>query len=135
MAFALFLVGDGNSFYPKHRGDERGEGSKRTTISTSEYHPKRLALLLIGSLIEVKRYRPVSFSQRSRYICTYGHIQAIKWHVAVTPSIDVEGKAYITNSRCRFRGQGRVWRKETGTHYVTIAVLEIVSRDLPARLC
>src|SRR5258706_1822558 len=93
------------------------------------------ALLLICSLIEVIYDRPISFAHGSRRMCNHHNIQAIERYIAVTATIDMEGKGGLTISFRRLGGQRRLWRKEAGTHYRTVAVLAILSCYAPVRPC
>src|SRR6266496_6499897 len=64
-AFALYVIGDRDGFRTEHGGEERCKNTHWAASRTTEDGLKGLTLLLIGSLIEAQRYRPVSFGDIS----------------------------------------------------------------------
>src|SRR5260370_36583311 len=131
---ALFVKSDRYGFHPEYRGDQRCKSSYRAPNRSREDGLKGLTLLFISLIIEVQGHGPVALSHRSRCARDQSNIQAIKGYAAIVSPIHVETKGNLTSACCRLRGQGRVWRKETRTHYITVTVLEVISRDLPAGL-
>src|SRR6266480_6795731 len=130
----FFLKVDWHCFGTKHCRDERGQVGHRTTIRTCKDCLKGLTLLLICSLIEIESNGPISISHRAWCARDQRDIQAIKGRRIIPATINVEAKGHLASSRCWLRSHRRVWGNETGTHYITIAVLEVVSGDLPGHI-
>ena len=77
---------------------------------------------------------PKLISHRPRCACDQCNIQAIKGCRLIPASINVETKGDFASSCCWLRGHGCIWGNETRTHYVTVAVLKIVSSELPGHI-
>src|SRR5260370_22287243 len=133
-ALACDVKDDWYDFRAEHGRYQRCPRTQSAASSASEACHKGAALALIFPLIEVIYDTPVSFAHGSGRMCDHRNIKAIERYVAVTATIDVEGKGGLAVSFRRPGGQRRVWRKGAKAPYLAVAVLEILSCYTPVPL-
>src|SRR5262249_60215719 len=80
---------------------------------------------------DVAPHRPIPFPPWPWRVNGGGHIEAVEPHVPIPAVLNMEDHTNIADPLGRPRGQRRRLRHETWTNDTAIAVLEIVSGEMP----
>ena len=110
------------------------EGRHGAALGAAEDRAQRRRLQVVGALVDVGGEGPVAVSHRARRENDHGNVEPVESHVVVAALIDVEDKRHVARALARPSRERRAGRDEARAHHVAVAVLEIVTGQLPLLL-
>src|SRR5262245_47924282 len=128
---AINPIGNRHLLHPQVLGNQWRESRHRPAGSAGEHGNERLSLFFVSTFVNVDANRPITFAHRPWGVNCEGHVEAVERHVAIPAVLDMEDHTDIADPLGRPRGQRRRLRHETWTNDAAIAVLEVVSGEMP----